>query len=163
MVPGLRELEKRCVVPFYLKMMGLNALNSTVQFRALRKVAAKTTDEEVAALLAADWRSRVMGAWFACGRAERVADELLSSLETSAGTLTAPPLAAAAVHGLRERAVPALSAYLRNDLEQGWGSAAFIAAALELLDAAPDDVKVANGDRRNVAGMLTVARTLAAA
>ncbi|WP_214109832.1 hypothetical protein [Acrocarpospora catenulata] len=59
---GLTDLERRCVSPFYLKMMGLNALRHDVLFDTLRKVARGTTDDEVAELLASHWRPRVMGA-----------------------------------------------------------------------------------------------------
>lgn len=69
---GPSELERRCVAPFYLKMMRLNALSNDVPVTVLREVARETTDEEVAQLLAGPWRPRVMGAWLAAGRAERL-------------------------------------------------------------------------------------------
>lgn len=115
-VPGLSDLERRCVVPFYLKMMGLNATGRDVPLDELLKVARETTDDEVAMLLGSHWRPRVMGAWLASGRAQRLKPALLASLETSAGSLTAPPLAAVALHGLAETAVPSLTTYLRRDL-----------------------------------------------
>jgi Family of unknown function (DUF6000) len=161
-VPGLPALEQRCVVQFYLTMMGLNALSQDVPFDALREVARVATDEEVAELLASHWRQRVMGAWLASGRTERLGPALLESLETSQGSLTAPPLAAVALHGLRARAVPSLKAYLHEDLEQRWGSASFVAAVLERLDAAPTGVEIRDQDREAVDGMLIVARRLAA-
>jgi hypothetical protein len=157
----LTDLERRCVLPFYLTMMGLNALDHDVPFDALREVARETTDDEVAELLASPWRSRVMGAWLASGRTRRLEDVLLKGMETSAGTLTAPPLATVALHGLGEKAVPALRTYLRQDLDHRWGSASFIAAVLERLDPAPAAVAIDDQDRRGVDGMLIVARRLA--
>ena len=160
---GLTDLERRCVLPFYLTMMGLNALNHDVPFDTLREVARGTTNDEVADLLASPWRPRVMGAWLASGRARRLEAALLESLETSLGTLTAPPLATVALHGLGAKAVPSLETYLRLDLEYRRGSASFVAAVLERLDAKPTGVAIDDQDRRAVDGMLTVARCLAEA
>jgi hypothetical protein len=160
-VPGLTELEQRCVVPFYLKMMGLNALTHDTLIGAVREVARTTTDDEVTMLLASAWRPRVMGAWLACGRAESVEAALLRSLQTSAGSLTAPPLAAVALHGLGARAVPALQAYLKQDLEHEMGAATFTAAVLERLNAAPPGVLVKERDRTALDGMLAIAGRLA--
>ena len=58
----MTELERRCVLPFYLKMMRLNALGHDVPLGTVRKVGRQTADSEVAALLASGWRPRVMGA-----------------------------------------------------------------------------------------------------
>jgi hypothetical protein len=112
-------------------------------------------------LLASAWRPRVMGAWLASGRVERIEAALLKSLQTSAGLLAAPPLAAVALHGLEARAVPALQAHLRQDLENQWGAAAFTAAVLERLNAAPPGVTVEDRDRKALDGMLAVAGRLA--
>lgn len=144
-------------------MMGLNALNRDVPFDALREVVRETTDDEVAELLASHWRPRVMGAWLASARTRCLEDALLKSMETSAGALTAPPLATVALHGLGEKAVPSLKTYLRQDLGHRWGSASFVAAVLERLDATPADVAIDDQDRRAVDGMLIVARRLAEA
>ena len=54
---GLTDLERRCVLPFYLTMMRLNALSHDVPFGALREVAQATTDDEIAV-----WRCR----WMSC-------------------------------------------------------------------------------------------------
>ncbi|HEY5400329.1 MAG TPA: hypothetical protein VIL16_33585 [Trebonia sp.] len=50
-MPGLSDLEQRCVVPFYLKLMGLNAAFRDVPFDGLLNVARETTDGEVVTLL----------------------------------------------------------------------------------------------------------------
>lgn len=160
-MPGLTALEQRCVKPFYLKMMGLNAVHRDIPFDVLRDLARETSDDEVMILLAADWRPRVMGAWFAAGRALRLEDALLNSLQTSAGSLTAPPLTTVALHGLGVKAVPSLETYLRRDVEYQLGSASFVAAALELLGTRPADVPVSDQDRSALDEMLDVANRLA--
>jgi len=156
-------LEWRRVRPFYLKMTGLNALGSKVPFRALNKATRRTTDGEVAELLASHWRARVMGAWLASGRAERLEAALLESLETSQGSFTSPPLATVALHGLGARAVPSLMAYLQLDLDNQWGSASFMAAVLERVDVTAAGVAIDDEDRQAVDGMLGIVRRLAQA
>lgn len=156
-------MEERCVRPFYRGLMGLNALSHAVPYGVLHLVGQQTSDEDVVWLLRGAWRPRVMGAWFAAGRTDRLAGALLESLATSAGSLTAPALAAVAVEGLGTGAVPALDTYLRVDLEQRYGAARFIAATLERLDATPEGVSVRDADRAAVGGMLDVAHCLATA
>jgi Family of unknown function (DUF6000) len=157
----LAELERRCVAPFYLKMMRLNALSYDVPVTALQEAARQTTDEKVAQLLTGPWRPRVMGAWLAVGRAERLITAVFGSLETAGGSLTAPPLATVAFYGAGSKAAPSLKAYLLNDIEHGWGSASYVAAILERLDAAPQGVAVSDQDRQAVQEMLAVAHRLA--
>jgi hypothetical protein len=157
----LSRLESRAVKPFYLKMMGLNTLHYEVPWKDLRRLSGKTSDAEVVTLLRGLWRPRVMGAWLSAGREERPAAELLASLETSAGSLTAPPLAAVAVHGLGHTAIPALRAYLEIDLQHQHGSAGFIAAMMETLGTVPREVTVEAKDHENAQQMLAVARGLA--
>lgn len=165
MVNTLADLERRYVEPFYLGMMGLNAANPhsrhEVQYETLRELGRQIADDDVARLLATSWRPRVMGAWLATGRARRLETVLLRSLETSGGTLTAPPLAVVALHGLGATAIPALQSYLREDLQHDWGAAPFIAAVLERLGAVPAEVAVEDQDRGYVDRMLGVARRLA--
>lgn len=160
-MPGLTDLERRYVQPFYLTMMGLNALCGEVPFDTLRDAARQLTDDDVTLLLNSAWRPRVMGAWFASGRGGRLETALLRSLETSGGSLTAPPLATVAVRELGARAVPSLRAYLQRDLEHEWGSASFAAAALERLGAVQGDVAAGDRDRSGLDHMLTVACRLA--
>lgn len=81
----MTDLGRRCVLPFYLKMMGLNALRDDVPFGTLRQVAQQTADDDVAGLLASGWQQRVMGAWLAPGRIQFPGAALLRSLETSQG------------------------------------------------------------------------------
>ena len=157
----MTDPERRCVLPFYLKMMGLNALTHNIPFDALREVAQGAADDEIGKLLGSSWRPRVMGAWLASGRTRRLEAPLLRSLETSAGTLTAPPLATVALYGLGVKAVPSLETYLRQDLEHEWGAASFVAAVLERLAATPAGVAIDDRDRSAVDGMLMVSRRIA--
>ena len=156
----MNDLERRCVLPFYLDMMGIS-VPAEVPFDALREVARTTTDDEVAQLLGSHWRPRVMGAWLASGRALRLEAALLQSLETSLGSLTAPALATVALHGLADKAVPSLKIYLQHHLDNQWGSAAFVAAVLERLDAAPPHVAIDDQARKALDQMLVIARRLA--
>lgn len=157
----LSRLESRAVKPFYLRMMGLNALHYEVPWPDLWRLSGKTSDAEVVTLLRGLWRPRVMGAWLSAGREERLATELLTSLGTSAGSLTAPPLAAVAVHGLGQTAIPALRTYLEVDLKHQHGSAGFIAAMLESLGTVPTDITIEQQDHTNAQEMLAVAHQLA--
>jgi hypothetical protein len=157
----LSRLERRAVKPFYLRMMGLNALHYEVPWHDLWRLSRQTSDAEVVTLLRGLWRPRVMGAWLSAGREERLAADLLTSVETSAGSLTAPPLAAVAVHGLGHAAIPSLRTYLDIDLQQQHGSAGFVAAMLQTLGTVPDDVTVEDSDREAAQQMLAVARRLA--
>jgi hypothetical protein len=76
-----------------------------------------------------------MGAWFSLLHDdETVTRAVLRSLETSAGSLTAPPLAVAAVLlADPEAAKGALAEYLVQDVLHEWGSAGFVGAAMEHL------------------------------
>ena len=77
------------------------------------------------------------------------------------GSLTAPALATVALHGLGDKAVPSLKIYLQHHLENQWGSAAFVAAVLERLDAAPPRVAIDDQARKALDQMLVIARRLA--
>lgn len=160
----LTELERRCVLPFYRMMMGLSAVTNPrydVPFEDLRELGRETTDAEVVELLGdSNWRPQVMGAWLAAGRTKRVAPVLLESLEASRGSLTAPPLATVALYGLGTAAVPSLRVYLSLALEDHRGSASFVAAVLERLQAAPDGVDIEDRDRMYLDEMLAVAQRL---
>lgn len=129
---ALPELETRCVLPFYLKMMGLNAMQYPVDYPSLAAVGQRTSDDEVIRLLRGAWRPRAMGAWFSVGRRDPdVLKTLLWSLTTSAGSLTAPPLATAAIANAGVRAIDALRGYLETEVAHSDGSGRFIGAALE--------------------------------
>ncbi|MDA0171825.1 DUF6000 family protein [Solirubrobacter taibaiensis] len=128
--------EDRFVAPFYLAMMGTNALQYA-EADLLRRVVAVGRDAsvvDVVWLLRGEWRPRVMGAWFSLLHdSEAVTRAVLQSLETSHGSLTAPPLAVAAVVLANHEAQSALAAYVARDVLHDWGSAAFVGAAMEHL------------------------------
>jgi hypothetical protein len=111
----MNEIESSFVMPFYLKMMGLNALHLTDELWASLIV----TGRAVAAsdvrwmLRASHWRPVVMGAWFSLAvPAESVMDDLLTAMSESKGSLTASPLAAAATLVAGRAAVPAMVDYI---------------------------------------------------
>lgn len=119
-----------------------------------------TTVDEVVHLLRSHWRERAMGAWYALfHQADDVEASLLRSLETSQGTLTAPPLLAATLTLTRERAEPSIRRYLAEDQRQGWGSAGLAAAALQSLDV-DDPGEVPQDDRRALDRLLDITTAL---
>lgn len=135
----MNKIEVDFVKPFYLKMMGLNGLRVMDELWVSLIAACRTvTVSEVSWMLGTGhWRPVVMGAWFSVAvPAESVADDLLAAMSQSQGSLTAPPLAAAATVVAGPAAVPAMIAYIdfmastRRD-----GSEDFVAAAVEYLGA----------------------------
>lgn len=151
--------------PFYLKMMGLNALrNADALWDDLIRAGRGVTEAEVKQLLAPDhWRPVVMGSWFSLkfGR-DQIGGNLLGALGLCGGTLTAPPLSVAAAIVIGEDAAPTLVDYIERDLERQYGAAKFVAALVEELggDATvpPDD-----RDRSGLVSMLDVAHRLRSA
>lgn len=156
------EVDDRCVKPFYLKMMGFNALTCEEEvLRLIRQVGAGLDAGAVVKLLRGEWRPRVMGAWYALLHdTHEVRQALLYSLETSAGTLTAPALATAAIALAGIEAVPSLTAYAAADVSHQYGAAGFIAAAVERLGGAAEWSAPTDQDRDNVARMQAVATRL---
>lgn len=112
------------VKPHYMRLMGLGALrHGLADAPEVRRLAGLLPPSRVNELLAADWRERVVGAWYAVAHpTPAVRAAVLRSLETSAGSLTAPPLATAAVFLNGSAALPALCTY---------GSGRFVAAVIE--------------------------------
>ena len=155
-------LVERCVVPFYLDMMRLNARGAGGGL--LPRIAALadgTTPQEVAQLLGSPWRPRVMGAWLAVRYSgATVQNALLASIRTCQGDLTAAPLATAACLVGGDAAVPALAAYLDVDVAQHLGAGGFVAAAIERLGGVPRHVDPSQEDRESLGQMLTVGRAL---
>ncbi|WP_406076756.1 DUF6000 family protein [Micromonospora sp. NBC_00858] len=127
------ELIERCVVPFYLDMMGTNALRyGRPLIAALAEVSRGATPADVMALLRDGWRPRVMGAWYSVGvGGPEVTAAVLHALATSQGSLDAPPLATAAVVLAGPEAIEALEQYFAADQAEGWGASGVIAAAAD--------------------------------
>lgn len=120
---------------------------------------------DVVWLLRSSWRERAVAAWWSLLHPAdpTVVDELLHSLVTSGGSLTAPALTVATVRlAARDDAIAALHLYLDRDIQEGWGAAGFAIAALDHLGAV-GDVPVLADDRADLAGMLAVADRIAAA
>jgi len=169
--PGPSDDRTRFVQPFYLAMMNTNAIvlgpdTYTGDLVAdVRTAAREATPEQVIRLLQGEWRQRVMGAWLAVVNSDPVIDAaVLRSLETSAGYLTSPPLAAVAVTLVGPAALPSIEHYARQDLEKGWGGARMALAAAEHLS---PGYPAANGlsspsqeDRDKFANLLDVARRI---
>lgn len=152
----------RLVTPFYLDMMGTNAL-LRADAELLRDVVTVGRDasvEAVVSLLRGEWRARVVGAWFSLLHdSDDVRQAVLRSLGTSSGSLTAPPLAVAAVLLADREAESALAEYVAQDVAHGWGSAAFVSAAMDHLgDRAPVDVS--QRDRNDFGQMLAIGRAV---
>lgn len=136
----MTPLEERAVLPFYLKMMGLNATsadsptNGGLWTSLVR--AGRTTDTfDVKWLLnVGAWRPVVMGAWFSLRfSATQVGIELRRAMQHSAGSLTAPPLATACLLVTGTDSLPELTDYVQTALADG--SEKFVSAAIESLGA----------------------------
>lgn len=136
----MNKIESDFVKPFYLDMMGLNALRITDEsWASLLAAGRKITAEKVSWMLRTGlWRPVVMGAWFSVAvPAESIRDDLIAAMSQSQGSLTAPPLAATATVVAGPIAVPAMIAYLDYVMAptQRDGSEDVVAAAVEYLGA----------------------------
>jgi hypothetical protein len=159
------SVEDRLVAPFYLSMMGINAIrhaNANV-LQDLVAVGRDTSVEEVVGLLRGTWRPRVMGAWFSLLHDnETVTRAVLQSLRTSSGSLTAPPLTVAAVLLAEHAAHSAMAEYVARDVAQDWGSAAFVTAAIEHLDSRTPINSSRSNDGHDVERMLAIGKAIRA-
>jgi hypothetical protein len=160
----MNEIETNLVKPFYLTMMGLNALRATGDLRTGLLAAARmvTVDEVSWMLRTGHWRPVVMGAWFSPAvPAEPVRGDLLAAMARSQGSLTAPPLAAAATVVAGASAVPAMISYLEFITASGRpdGSEDVVAAAVEHLGAESPVIPTDEG-RRSFRGLHDVAMSL---
>ncbi|MCZ7440374.1 DUF6000 family protein [Micromonospora sp. WMMC241] len=157
------------VVPFYLDMMGTNALRYGLPLlSAVAEANRATTASDVVALLGDGWRTRVMGAWYSVrvGGAD-VTAAVLHALATSRGSLDAPPLATAAVVLAGPDAAEALRQYFTADQACGWGAGGVIAAAADHLRrhhrTATPLPRPTDEDRDTFAALIDIARRLQAA
>jgi hypothetical protein len=160
----LSEDETKYVKPYYLKMMGLNAIweAEAPPIRDVQEVSESVSDETVLRFLRGEWRPRVMGAWFALTHAAAtIGADLARSMETCGGSLTAPPLAVSAATVLGREAVPSLMSYATGDVGKRDSSNRFVAAVLESLGQACPEVPIDAKDRESAERMLSVAMTIA--
>ncbi|MBG6103218.1 DUF6000 family protein [Micromonospora vinacea] len=159
----------RCVVPFYLDMMGTNAVrHGQPLITALAEAGRGITPAQVTALLRDGWRPQVMGAWYSVTLAgPEVAAAVLHALATSWGALDAPPLATAAVVLAGPESIEALERYFAADQAAGWGASGIIAAAADHVrrhhHAATSLPAATKTDQETFAALLDVARRLQAA
>ncbi len=145
-MPRLPEDERRFVLPYYLKMMGLNAANpqnaiDPALLAGVHRDARIIDHATVVHFLRSEWRPRVMGAWYSvCQGPETIRAELLRSLESSAGSLTAPPLATAAAFVLGGDALPSLKIYISKLIaaSDSDGSADFVHLLVNHLEGRPE-------------------------
>ncbi|MGW5668065.1 DUF6000 family protein [Micromonospora sp. NPDC003776] len=163
------ELIARYVVPFYLDMMGTNALRYGLpRIPALADLGRGASPADVIALLQDSWRPRVMGAWYAIRVAgPDVCAVVLQALATSRGSLDAPSLATAAVVLDGPGAAEALQQYFDEDQTHGWGAGGVIAAAADYLRrhhqvATPLPLPT-DADRDTFNALIDIARRLQAA
>ncbi len=154
----------KLVLPFYLRMMATNALQNNDAFlRRVVRAGHNASSGDVVALLRDPWRATVMGAWLAVFHDEdAVTEVVLEALRASLGRLTAPPLATAAVLLSGPSAIPALQAYVREDIENRWGSADFVAAALQCLGATMATPQPTDAGVEEFSAMLSLAQRLQA-
>ncbi|MFI5843750.1 hypothetical protein ACIA8K_29015 [Catenuloplanes sp. NPDC051500] len=132
--------------------MGLNGLRIDDETWGRLVAASRTvTADDVGSLLRVGaWRPVVMGAWFSLTvPAELIHDDLITATARSQGSLTAPPLAAAATVVAGADVVPAMLAYLDFIMEptRRDGSEHVVASAVEHLGARPPIAPTEEGRR----------------
>jgi hypothetical protein len=165
----LSPVVERCVTPFYLRMMGLNAMEyGPALVDDIAAVAQSVTADDVVTLLRSAWRERVMGAWLATIHdTPLVRTAVLQSLESCLGALTSPPLATVGVLQCGPESRNSLRLYRIADLANEWGAVGFIDAAIEYLEEPPspdsDESHLRPEDRSNLASLLAIAERLRAA
>ena len=154
---------ERLVVPFYLKMMGTNAVeHGNALEQELVAVGREASSKEVIRLLRDPWRSTVMGAWLALLHDDdAVTAEVLRSLSRSGGSLDSPPLVTAAVVLRGRPAIAALHEYAVRDVAAELGAGGFVGAALEHLGEHPK-FGTTEVDRADFAALLALALRLRA-
>ncbi|MFI7598877.1 hypothetical protein [Actinoplanes sp. NPDC049681] len=148
----MNDIESRLVKPFYLDMMGLNALRLTHELPARLTTAGHgITPSDVSWMLrTGPWRPVVMGAWFSLALpTESVQGDLLEAMAQSRGSLTAPPLAAAAAVVIGPAAVPSMLNYLDYIMAPALrdGSEDVVAVAVKQLGGEPPLIPTDEGRR----------------
>jgi hypothetical protein len=159
----LSPVELAFVKPFYLKMMRSKALivPDDLWDQVVDAGRVVTVADVNFMLRSENWRPVLMGAWFSLAPVGSIVDDLIAAMSASRGSLTAPPLAAAATLLAGAAAVPAMMNYIDfiTDPRRRDGSEAVVAAAVEHLgrDAAitvTDHARTMFVDLYNVASRL---------
>jgi len=158
----LDELVQRFVQPYYLHMMRTNAVDLDDRLaEEVRALGREIPVSDVFELLQSHWRPRVMGAWFAAARTEvDFCEAVLESLDTCRGSLTAAPLAVAALVHVGPTTLQHIADYAERDAAKGWGAAGFAVAAIEHLTGAEAAGPVEENDRQRLTAMLHLALRL---
>ncbi|MGW5366623.1 hypothetical protein [Actinopolymorpha pittospori] len=156
---ALTPRETTFVVPFYLNLMRLNAtwVGDEVWDDLVQVGRTAEHDDVVWLLRVGAWRPVVMGAWLSLRfDPGQVGTDVLAALSASEGSLTAPPLAAAAVTLTELSAAPAL----RDSRARADGASCVVLdAALESLGEEPRR-EVTPEDLEAFAQLLAFARRL---
>ena len=138
---SLSELEQRLVAPFYLPMMGVGAAGLEPELLdELVRVSTTVTLDEVRQLLGSGWRPLVMGTWLALAMpGDEIKDGVVTAMTSSAGGLTAPPLAAVSALLAGVEAIGAMQTYVESigDPARRDGSYEVVAAAIAHLGGTP--------------------------
>jgi len=155
----LTPRESTFVAPFYLHVMGLNAIRVEQDtWGELVRVGRTADVDDVSWLLqTSHWRPVVIGAWLSLRlNSHDISKLVLESLLASMGSLTAPALATVAVVHAGHGAVPAL----RDSNARGDGASRVVLdSALMHLGEQPD-APVASADRARFGLLLAFAQRL---
>ena len=159
------ERREQLVVPFYLKMMRRNVLwRVNPPLDSFVRAADAATPADVVALLGDAWRECAVGAWMALRHdTPDVRAALLRALASSFGSLTAPPLATAAVYLCGDESLTSLKTYIHRDVPNSWGAAGTIAAAIEFLGEEGTVHQPSDDDRAAFAGLMKYAERIKSA
>lgn len=135
---GSENLSEKYVRPFYLKLMGFNAVAASDELlQEVHRRAGELRPAEVEGLLLSPWRQRVMGTWYAIAAPrEGYRDVIHQSLRSSQGSLTAPALLVAVIQYSGSDGLAAIADYARADVASSWGSADAARAAAAILSGA---------------------------
>lgn len=170
----MNRAETRLVAPFYLDMMGSNALWLHVRKRRRLVRRGRTVSlEDVHYLLSGGslemtqgdrvflhWRPVVMGAWLSLRfEPDEVKDALLYSLDHTAGDLTALPLASATVILVGSESAGTLRSNRLRSMDREAHTVAYLDAALESLGEAPENA-VDDDVRASFAELIAFGRQL---
>jgi hypothetical protein len=139
---GPGRIDKRFVVPFYLKMSGASAPAYLPSIeRSLVRASGKVTAPEVRWLLSTgDWRRMAMGAWFALAvPADEVRDAVVAGMAESHRDDSSLPLAVVSAMLAGPDALGAMETYLEQIVDQPRRDQSFeiVAAAIAQLGGTP--------------------------
>lgn len=126
----------RYVKPFYLNLMGFNAVNAEHDLIArVGHRGRKLSTLDISQLLQMHWRPRAMGAWYAIAAQDpSLSAAVHDSLETCLGHFTSPPLITATLVYPNAGTAGLLLDYIEVDQRSQWGAAGVAAAALARLE-----------------------------